>query len=208
MLVIIDYGASNLRSVTRAVEYAGAQPIVSADPAYVRRATALILPGVGAADETARALRERGLAEPFREAVADGRPVLGVCVGLQVLFETTEEGGGAACLGLLPGRVRRLPAGQKVPHMGWNQVWSAAGRRHPVLEGIPDGTNFYFVHSYYVAPADPAIVLGETEYGVRFPSLIATDNLIATQFHPEKSGAWGLRFYHNFCRLALGAAIG
>ena len=208
MLVIIDYGASNLRSVTRAVEYAGAQPIVSADPADVRRATALILPGVGAADETARALRERGLAEPFREAVADGRPVLGVCVGLQVLFETTEEGGGAACLGLLPGRVRRLPAGQKVPHMGWNQVWSAAGRRHSVLEGIPDGTNFYFVHSYYVAPADPTIVLGETEYGVRFPSLIATDNLIATQFHPEKSCAWGLRFYHNFCRLALGAAIG
>ncbi|HEX2172431.1 MAG TPA: imidazole glycerol phosphate synthase subunit HisH, partial [Dehalococcoidia bacterium] len=154
------------------------------------------------AHDTTRALKERGLDEPFRQVVAEGRPVLGVCVGLQVLFDWTEEGGGAPCLGVLPGLVRRLPAGQKVPHMGWNQV--AFERSHPILDGIPDNTNFYFVHSYHVVPADPAITLGTTEYGVRFPSLIATGSLVATQFHPEKSGAWGLRFYRNFCRLALG----
>lgn len=206
MLVIIDYGASNLRSVTRAVEHAGVPPVVTSDPEQVRRAEAIILPGVGAAHDTARAMRERGLDEPFREAVAAGKPVLGVCVGFQVLYDHTEEGGGAPCLGILPGVVRRLPEGQKVPHMGWNQV--AFERSHPVLEGIPDNANFYFVHSYHVVPGDPASVLGTTEYGVRFASLIATGNLVATQFHPEKSGARGLRFYRNFCRLALGVPAG
>lgn len=206
MLVIIDYGASNLRSVTRAVEQAGVRPLVTSDPAAVRDATAVILPGVGAAHDTARALRERGLDAPFREAVAAGRPVLGVCVGLQVLFERTEEGGGADCLGILPGTVRRFVTDLKVPHMGWNRVERRGD--HPVLDGIPDGSYFYFVHSYYVDPADPGIVLGETDYGRRFPSLVAAGNLVATQFHPEKSGDLGLRFYSNFCRLALGSAVG
>lgn len=202
-LVIIDYGASNLRSVLRAVEHAGVNPVVTSDPAAIRAASAVILPGVGAAHDTARALRERGLDAPFREAVTDGRPVLGVCVGMQVLFATTEEGGGADCLGILPGRVRRFPAtALKVPHMGWNQV--AFRGDHPVLDGIPDRSFFYFVHGYYVDPADPAIVVGATDYGIAFPSLIARDNLVATQFHPEKSGEWGLRFYRNFCRIALG----
>jgi len=135
--------------------------------------------------------------------IAEGRPFLGVCIGLQILFTDTEEGGWHECLGIIPGRVRKLPSGLKVPHMGWNQVKQTIS--HPIFDGIPDEANFYFVHSYYVEPEDKSLVAGETEYGIRLCSVIARGNLVATQFHPEKSGDIGLRLYDNFIKLALAA---
>ena len=194
--VIVDYGAGNLRSVARAVERAGCSPCVTSDPGVVRAAPALIMPGVGAAADTMRNLRERGLMEPVREFIESGRPFLGICMGLQALLTVSEEGGEHECLGVIPGRVRRLPAGLKVPHMGWNRVRQR--KAHPVFEGIPDGSFFYFVHSYYPDPEDAASVVGETEYGVTFASVVARDNVVAAQFHPEKSDEAGLRLYRNF----------
>lgn len=194
--VIVDYGAGNLRSVARAVERAGCSACVTSDPGVVRGASALIVPGVGAAADTMRNLRERGLVEAVREFVESGRPFLGICMGMQALLSVSEEGGEHECLGLIPGRVRRLPSGLKVPHMGWNRVRQR--RPHPVFAGIPDGSFFYFVHSYYPDPEDADAVVGETEYGVTFASVVARDNVVATQFHPEKSDEAGLRLYRNF----------
>ncbi len=204
-LVIVDYGAGNLRSVARAVTHAGGEPLITSSGRDVERAGALIVPGVGAAADTMRNLRRHALVEPIREDIASGRPFLGVCMGQQALFEVSEEGGEHSCLGVLPGRVVRLPEGLKVPHMGWNQVRIV--RPHPIFEAIPDGSYFYFVHSYYPRPDDSEIVVGETEYGVTFPSVVARDNLVATQFHPEKSGVIGLRMYENFQRIAAGASV-
>jgi glutamine amidotransferase len=201
-VVIVDYGAGNLRSVARAVAYHGYEPQVSCEAKAAEGAEALILPGVGAAADTMRNLQDGGLVQPIRDYIASGRPFLGVCMGQQALLSVSEEGGEHHCLDVIPGRVRRLPDGQKVPHMGWNQVWQKVA--HPIFEGIEDGSNFYFVHSYYPAPEAEDVVIGETEYGVRFASVLARDNLVATQFHPEKSGADGLRFYGNFLKLAFG----
>jgi imidazole glycerol-phosphate synthase subunit HisH len=198
-IVIVDYGAGNLRSVARAVAHAGCEPNVTADPGEVVRADAVILPGVGAAADTMRNLNERGLVEPVREYIASGRPFFGVCMGQQALLAVSEEGGEHECLGVIPGRVKKLPAGQKVPHMGWNNVRQTA--EHPIFDGIPDGAYFYFVHSYYPEPEDPGVVIGETEYGVTFASVLARANVVATQFHPEKSGENGLRMYANFLRV-------
>ena len=195
-VVIVDYGAGNLRSVERAVARAGFESVISGRPEDVAAAGVLIVPGVGAAADTMRNLRERGLVEPIRRYIAAGRPFLGVCMGLQALLTVSEEGGEHECLGIIPGRVKKLPGGQKVPHMGWNQVRQS--RPHPIFDGIPDESYFYFVHSYYPAPADPAVVIGETDYGMRFASVLARDNIVATQFHPEKSGEMGLRMYQNF----------
>ena len=197
-LAIIDYGAGNLRNVARAVAHLGYQGCITAAPREVLAADAVILPGVGATADTVRNLRERGLDEAIAQFVASGRPFLGVCVGLQVLFEASEEGGEHDCLGILPGRVRRLPDGLKVPHIGWNRVRQT--QEHPIFSGVPDGDFFYFVHSYYAAVGDPSLVAAETEYGVVFPAVVARDNLVATQFHPEKSGQTGLRIYANFLR--------
>ena len=195
-VVIVDYGAGNLRSVERAVARAGFEPLVSSRPEDAAAAGVLIVPGVGAAADTMRNLRERGLAEPIRQYIAAGRPFLGVCMGLQALLTVSEEGGEHECLGVIPGRVRRLPQGLKVPHMGWNRVRQR--RSHPVFDGIPDEAYFYFVHSYYPDPEDGSVVVGETDYGVTFASVVAAGSLVATQFHPEKSGEAGLRFYENF----------
>jgi glutamine amidotransferase len=195
-VVIVDYGAGNLRSVARAVARASFEPLVSSRPDDVAAAGVLIVPGVGAAADTMRNLRERGLVEPIRQYIAAGRPFLGVCMGLQALLTVSEEGGEHECLGVIPGRVRRLPEGLKVPHMGWNRVRQR--QPHPVFDGIPDGAYFYFVHSYYPDPDDGSVVVGETDYGVTFASVVAADSLVATQFHPEKSGEAGLRFYENF----------
>ena len=201
-VLIVDYGAGNLRSVARACASQGYEPLVSAEAGEIERAKALILPGVGAACDTMRNLNDGGLAEPIREYIGSGRPFLGVCMGQQALLSFSEEGGVHACLDIVPGRVKKLPAGLKVPHMGWNQVRRI--RPHPVFDGIDPGVYFYFVHSYYPEPKDRSWVLGETDYGVTFASVLGRDNVIATQFHPEKSGAAGLRFYANFLSGALG----
>jgi len=148
-------------------------------------------------------LQRLGLTSPIRRFIAKGRSFLGVCIGLQILFGGTEEGGWHECLGIIPGVVRRLPPGLKIPHMGWNQVKQKTA--HPIFDDIPDEANFYFVHSYYVEPEDKSLVTGETEYGVSICSVMTKGNLIATQFHPEKSGEVGLKIYDNFIKFALGA---
>jgi glutamine amidotransferase len=196
MIALVDYGASNLKSVAKAIAYLGYQARVTSSPQEVEQARAVVLPGVGAARATVEGLEQSGLGAAIRRVVAQGRPFLGLCIGLQVLFTISQEGGGCPCLDIIPGEVVRLPAGLKVPHMGWNRVWQR--QAHPIYDGIPDGAYFYFVHSYYASPREPELVAGETEYGVTFPSIIIRDNLVATQFHPEKSGQVGLRLYRNF----------
>ena len=198
-LVVIDYESGNLRSVAKALESIGVSPIVTGDASQIASADAVVLPGVGSGPAAMDALWQRNLVEPIRECVASGRPFLGVCLGLQLLLDRTEEGG-ANCLGSVAGRVRRLPDGLKVPHMGWNSV--RFKREHPVFKGIPQDSHFYFVHSYYAAPDDETWVAGTTDYGVPFCSIYAKDNVVATQFHPEKSGRMGLRIYQNFVTLA------
>lgn len=191
--------------MSRAVVNAGTRPLVTSNPAYLEEADALIVPGVGAAADTMANLRRSGFVEPIREYIASGRPFLGVCMGQQALFDVSEEGGEHECLGILPGRVVRFSNGLKVPHMGWNQVRIA--QPHPIFEGIEDGSYFYFVHSYYPKPENADVVVGETDYGVTFASVIARDNVVATQFHPEKSGEAGLRMYANFLKIAATAGI-
>ncbi len=205
-ILVVDYDAGNLRSVQRALEAVGERPRVSSDPRDVERAEALVLPGVGSAQDCMRKLAVRGLIEPLREYAASGRPFLGVCVGLQLLYDGSEEGGGVECLGILPGTVKRFPHqnGLKVPQIGWNTVTFT--RTHPLLEEIPTGSYFYFVHSYYAETSE--ITIGESDYGVPFAAVVARDNVVATQFHPEKSADFGLRLYANFGRIAAGASNG
>ncbi len=202
-MVVIDYQSGNLRSVAKALESVGVAPLVTSNPSDLDKADALVLPGVGSGPAAMEALEQRGLVGPISDYLASGRPFLGVCLGLQLLLDHTEEGN-ARCIGAVPGSVKRLPAGLKVPHMGWNSVRLA--RQHPVFHGIPDGSHFYFVHSYYAAPDDDASVAGITEYGVPFCSIYANKNVVATQFHPEKSGRVGLRVYENFVNFAIMAA--
>lgn len=200
-VVIVDYGAGNLRSVARAVAHAGYEPLVTSQPELIGDAWSLIVPGVGAAEDIMTNLNAGGFVEPIRDYIASGRPFLGVCMGMQALFDLSEEGGRHECLGILPGKIVRFAEGLIVPHIGWNTVHIDAA--HPVFGGIAQDGYFYFVHSYHAEPNDPTIVIGTTEYeGGRFPSVVGRDNMIATQFHPEKSGANGLRFYANFIRLA------
>ena len=198
-IVVIDYESGNLRSVAKALETTGVVPRITGDPAHLESADAVILPGVGSGPAAMEALRERDLVGPLRDYVASSKPFLGVCLGLQLLLDHTEEGD-APCLGIIPGRVKKLPPGLKVPHMGWNTV--TLKQAHPILEGIPQGSHFYFVHSYYAAPEDAASAAGVTEYNVPFCSVYTRGNLAATQFHPEKSGSIGLRIYRNFVSLA------
>jgi len=206
MIIIIDYGAGNLRSVINAVTKLGYQAKVTSDPDDVLNARAVILPGVGTAGDTMTNLKAKKLANPIRQFITEGRPFLGICIGLQVLFTVTEEDGNHQCLDIIPGVVRQLPTGLKVPHMGWNQVKQRFP--HPIFGGIPDEANFYFVHSYYAEPEDKSLVAGETTYGIPICSLIIRGNLIATQFHPEKSSAAGLKLYDNFIKNALGSKGG
>ena len=205
MIAIIDYGASNLRSVVNAVSKSGYRPKVTTSPDDVFNARGVILPGVGAAADTMANLKRLGLVSPIRRFIAEGRPFLGVCIGLQILFTGTEEGGWHECLDVIPGSVHKLPSDLKIPHMGWNQVRQKVPL--PIFNGIPDEANFYFAHSYHVKPDDRSLVAGETEYGISICSVIAKDNLVATQFHPEKSGEVGLKIYDNFIRLALAARV-
>jgi glutamine amidotransferase len=201
MITIIDYGAGNIRSVTNAVAGLGYRAKVTNNPDEIAKADVLILPGVGAAADTMKSLEKLGIVDALTGYIAAGRPFLGICIGLQVLFDRTEENGGHDCLGIVHGEVCRLRAVNKIPHMGWNQVRQRSD--HPVFEGIPDGSYFYFVHSYYPVPKDKSVIAGETDYGVSFCSVIARDGLVATQFHPEKSGETGLRFLSNFVEFGL-----
>ena len=200
-VIILDYGAGNLRSVVRAVERVGHAPIVADDPSALQGAAAVILPGVGAAADTMANLNQRGLAEPVKQYIARGRPFLGVCMGLQALMTVSEEGGEHPCLDVVPGRVVRLQAGPTIPHMGWNAVHPR--RPSSLFEGIPDGSHFYFVHSYHCVPDDPDAVLAPAAYDEPIVAVVERDSIVATQFHPEKSGANGLRIYRNFLRGAL-----
>jgi imidazole glycerol-phosphate synthase subunit HisH len=201
MIYIIDYGSGNLRSVQKAFEHVEVAAEVGGDRRRIDRARGLVLPGVGAFGAAMRELQRRGLVEPIRERVMSGTPFLGVCLGMQLLFEESEEDPGVPGLGLLPGSVRRLPETVKVPHIGWNQIEIMQDSDY--FEGIPDHAAFYFVHSYVVVPLQPADVLTITEYGGRdFVSGVRRDNLAAFQFHPEKSSRMGLRIYRNFADLA------
>jgi len=195
MVAVLDYGSGNLHSVSRALAHVGADVRVVDQPEDVT-GDAVLIPGVGHFGQCARALRAAGFEAPIRSAVSDGRPVIGVCVGMQILFEASEEDDEPG-LGILPGVVRRLPETVRVPHMGWNTV-SWAGRRHPFVADIPDQTSFYFVHSY--APDLGADAVGATEHGRTFAAVVARDTVFATQFHPEKSGDAGLQLYANIVR--------
>ncbi|MGA2067772.1 MAG: imidazole glycerol phosphate synthase subunit HisH [Thermoguttaceae bacterium] len=198
MLAIIDYGMGNLRSVQKGFEKVGHEAVVTSDPAVVASAAKVVLPGVGAFADAMDELRARGLVRPVLAAIDAGKPFLGICLGLQLLFDVGYENGRHEGLGVLRGEVVRfdLPAEFSVPHMGWNQL--EIRRRPPALEGLAEGTFVYFVHSYYVVPNDPALIATESDYGGRFCSSIWRENVFATQFHPEKSQADGLRILKNF----------
>ena len=201
-VAILDYGVGNLRSVEKAFAAAGSNAIVTDDDRVLRKAEALVLPGVGAFAACMKGLAARGFDELIRERVAEGTPLLGVCVGMQMLFEESEEFGQTPGLGLLQGRVRRFGGDLLVPQVGWNQVRRA--RAHWLLDGIEDQAFFYFVHSFYCEPADDSMVIGETDYGVAYASVIAQDQIAGMQFHPEKSQASGLRLLGNFARRGRG----
>ncbi len=203
-IAIIDYKAGNLRSVQKALEECGASARITADAKDIIAADGVVFPGQGACDASMLSIRERGLFEIIRHSIDSGKPFLGVCLGLQLLLESSEEGE-EPCLAILKGSTKRLPpetteqVGLKIPHMGWNSV--SLSIQHPVFKGIPNDSYFYFVHSYYADPEDKDIVAGVTNYGIDFCSAVAWDNVAAVQFHPEKSGTVGLRLYRNFLTL-------
>ena len=228
MLAIVDYGRGNLRSVHNGFRQVGVAAQVSGDPETIAKADGVVFPGVGAFRDCMQNLAARGLDEALHQVIRDGKPVLAVCVGMQALLSESEEFGTTSGLDIVPGRVRRFPppaahgapcAGAlqrqsrrpapsapsaarqrlKVPHMGWNQLHLQ--RPCPLLDGLPERVYAYFVHSYYVVPAEPEVVVASTDYGVEFASVLWRDNLYATQFHPEKSQAWGLRILRNFAQL-------
>jgi glutamine amidotransferase len=213
MIAIVDYGRGNLGSVEKAFERVGIPAVVTEDPRAVDEAAAVVLPGDGAFHDAMANLAARGLVEPLRRALDGTRPFLGICLGYQLLFSTSEEFGEGRGLDVLPGVVRRFPAGRKVPHMGWNQVEHDGTLA--LFEGIPNGAHFYFVHSYYPVLAGPgrssARPLGSPlpalawcDYGVRFAAAVQHGRIHATQFHPEKSQRWGLRMLENFAALVKG----
>lgn len=207
MIAIIDYGVGNLRSVQRAFEYVGAEVIVTAHRETIESASAVVLPGVGAFGKAMSNLEQAGLTDAIRQVIDRGRPFLGICLGLQLLFEESNEMGQYRGLSVFGGKVKRFEVdgrrhGYKVPQIGWNQIHIQ--RASPLLEGVADGSYAYFVHSYHVAPADPEIVLATTDYEIDYASIVGQDNVFGIQFHPEKSQAVGLRILGNFTALVEG----
>jgi len=199
VIAIIDYGMGNLRSVQKCLEKNGFRTAIVSSPDGLAGAGGIILPGVGAFEDAVVNLRSRGLHRAIREAADKGQPVLGICLGMQLFFEVSEEGGSCEGLGIFSGRVRRFAGDLKVPHMGWNRVELRGA--NPLFDGIPDGSYFYFVHSYYVEPAAEEHIVGETVYGGRFVSAVADRNVFGVQFHPEKSSELGERLLYNFGKL-------
>jgi glutamine amidotransferase len=198
MIAIADYGIGNLGSVTKAFRRAGAEVLLTGDPAALRRADGLVLPGDGAFAATMAEAERRGLVAVLRDAAEIGKPLLGICIGMQILFEESEEHGRHAGLSLLPGRVRRFAGDLPVPHMGWNRLRRRLA--HPILDGVPDGAHVYFVHSYYCdAPDD--VVIATSDYGQEFAAIVGKGNVLGVQFHPEKSQDVGLRMVAAFVRL-------
>ena len=200
MIVIVDYGMGNLRSVEKAFEASGARPKVSSLVKDVERAEKLVVPGVGAFTHAMKELKDRGLVDPIKEKIKSGVPYLGVCLGLQLLFSQSEEGERVKGLSIIPGRVVRFKVRLKIPHMGWNTIETKNGAC-PMLKHVKKGDYFYFVHSYHGVPEDKSWVLAQTSYGKSFCSAVWKDNIFATQFHPEKSQAAGLRIIKNFVEL-------
>lgn len=198
-IAIIDYGVGNLRSVEKAFAATGCEATVSGNEKVLRGAERLVLPGVGAFGACMKALSERGFDQLVRERVREGTLLLGVCVGMQLLFETSDEFGATPGLGLLRGRVRRFTDELVVPHVGWNRVRQVCN--HSLFGQVADQSHFYFVHSYYCEPLDESVIAGETEYGVNYASVVARDNIYGVQFHPEKSQNAGLQLLKNFARL-------
>lgn len=203
MIAIVDYGMGNLRSVSKAFQSQGSQAIVTRDPSKIADADGLVLPGVGAFGDCVKNLNNYGLVSPIKDFIESGKPFLGICLGLQVLFEESEESPDAKGLGILKGKVLRFPdfrkEGLKVPHMGWNEVKIV--KDTPVLKDIPQESWFYFVHSYYASPHDDSISAVKTTYGFEFTAAVSMNNIFASQFHPEKSSTLGLRMVHNFAGL-------
>jgi imidazole glycerol-phosphate synthase subunit HisH len=198
VIAIIDYCAGNLRSVQRALRHLGLPCIITADAQMIAEADRVIFPGVGAAGKAMATIRSAGLDLTIHEVIDRGTPFLGICLGTQIIFDSSEEDA-AACLGIFPGRVRRFPEkGEKIPHMGWNTL--RQGRGHPMLHGVQENAWFYFVHSYYPDPSDEADVVARTSYCIEFVSAVSRGNVFATQFHPEKSGEPGLKILENFSR--------
>ncbi len=195
-IAIIDYGMGNLRSVQKAFEHIGVSAEITSDAAVLARADGAVLPGVGAFADCIKNLDETGLVPTIQEFIASGRPFLGICLGLQLLFESSTEGGQYEGLGLLPGQVVSLPRDRKVPHMGWNSLKIL--QPDPLFKGLPGEAYVYFVHSYHAAPADPSIFSATTDYGIPVTAAVQRGNLFATQFHPEKSGDVGMQILRNF----------
>lgn len=202
MIAVVDYGAGNVQSVANALEAIGADARLTTDPAVIQQAHGVIVPGVGAARDTMQNLERGGLVEPVMNVIAAGIPYLGICMGMQALMTYSDEHGGQRCLDVVSGVAREMDVDLAVPHMGWNAVnRTPAGKDHPLLDGIPDGAEFYFAHSFACYPSDTAWVLAETDYGSPFPTIIGRDNIMSTQFHPERSGEYGLRLLRNFTRI-------
>jgi glutamine amidotransferase len=196
MIAVVDYDAGNIRSVTKALESLGAEVCVTGEPSEVNSADKIVLPGVGSFGRAVDSLEAKGLTAPLRNAIRDGKPFLGLCLGMQLLYERSEESPRASGLGVIAGRVVRFPAGLKVPHLGWNRVHQ---KGNPALwKEIPDGSFFYFAHSYYGIPENPDVVAGETGYGITCAAAVSRGTLVGLQFHPEKSQKWGLRLLANF----------
>ncbi|PJF43845.1 MAG: imidazole glycerol phosphate synthase subunit HisH [Phototrophicales bacterium] len=197
MIAVIDYGAGNLRSVYNALSHLGADVRVIADPKDLASAEKIVLPGVGAFGAGMKALQDTGFIDPIYRAVEAGKPLIGICLGMQYLFERSEEMGEHAGLGLLAGKVIKFPENEvRIPHIGWNQLHIQ--REHSMFRGIADGSYAYFVHSYYVEPTEPNVVLACTDYGIHYASVVGKDNIVGIQCHPEKSQSVGLQFLKNF----------